>query len=253
MSLRVTMLGTGAPLHPDRAMTGMILTAPDCQPLMIDTCGGFEVIRQMHKVGYARDAVRSVIVTHRHMDHAGGMQAFLLARIPLDIYANADTHAGIRTMTAGCFPEWRQNPDVGRHELQAGKSREIGGFKVDFFDVDHRVPTLAVRITHAGKVFAFSADCSPCDAAVACAKGADFFLCDAICADADGPTAIAMAKANVHPTAREAALMATQAGAGRLACTHIGRLADASKIFDEANAHFGGRAIVAEDGATYEV
>ena len=48
MALRVTLLGTGAPLHPDRATTGMIVTAPDCAPLMIDTCGGFELIRQMH-------------------------------------------------------------------------------------------------------------------------------------------------------------------------------------------------------------
>ena len=99
MTMTVTMLGTGAPLHPDRAMTGMVVTAPGCAPLMIDTCGGFELIRQMHKVGLERDAVRNVIVTHRHLDHAGGIQALLLARVPLEIYANADTHDGIRTMT----------------------------------------------------------------------------------------------------------------------------------------------------------
>ena len=51
--------------------------------------------------------MRNVIVTHKHMDHAGGLQALLLARVPLDIYANADTHAGIRAMTAGSFPEWK--------------------------------------------------------------------------------------------------------------------------------------------------
>ena len=45
MALRVTLLGTGASLHLDRATTGMIVTAPGCAPLMI---GGFELIRQMH-------------------------------------------------------------------------------------------------------------------------------------------------------------------------------------------------------------
>lgn len=253
MTLRVTLLGTGAPLHPDRAMTGMVITAPGCQPLMIDTCGGFEVARQMHKCGFARDAIRNIIVTHKHMDHAGGIQALLLARMPLDIYANADTHDGIRTVTAGCFPEWQQHAEIGRHELKAGSPREIGGFKVAFFDVEHRVPTLAVRVTHAGKTFAFSADCTPCDGAVACAENADLFLCDAICADADGPEAIARARANVHPTAREAALMANRAGAGRLACTHIGRFGSADKILAEASQHFRGPVTVAEDGMHYDV
>jgi ribonuclease BN (tRNA processing enzyme) len=253
MTMTLTMLGTGAPLHPDRAMTGMVVTAPGCAPLMIDTCGGFELIRQMHKVGLERDAVRNVIVTHRHLDHAGGIQALLLARVPLDIYANADTHEGIRTMTAGCFPEWTQHPEIGLHVVRAGTPREIGGFKVSFFDVEHRVPTLAVRVEAHGRTFAFSADCLPCDGAVACAKDADFFLCDAICADADGPEAIARARANVHPTAREAAVMATRAGAKRLACTHVGRFGSAEKILAEASAHFSGPAIIAQDGAAYEV
>ena len=253
MTLRVTLLGTGAPLHPDRAMTGMVVTAPGCQPLMIDTCGGFELIRQMHKAGLARDAVRNVVVTHKHLDHAGGMQALLLARIPLDIYANADTHAGIKAVTQGCFPEWKQHTEVARHEIGAGAPREIGGLKVEFFDVKHRVPTLAVRVSQGGKTFAFSADGTPCDGMIACAEHADLFLCDAICADADGPAAIERAKANVHPTAREAALMAKRAGAGRLACTHIGRFGTADKILVEATHHFGGPTTIAEDGAAYDV
>lgn len=253
MTLRVTLLGTGAPLHPTRALTGMIVTAPDCQPLMIDTCGGMEIARQMHKAGFARDAVRNVIVTHKHLDHAGGINALLLARIPLDIYANADTHRGIETVWAGCFPEWKLHDEVARHEIHAGAPRDIGGLRVEFFDVDHRVPTLAVRVTHGGKVFAFSADCTPCGGAVACAEKADFFLCDAICAEADGPEAIARARANVHPTAREAAEMANRAGARRLACTHIGRFGNDANILAEAQAHFQGPAILAEDCESYDV
>ena len=186
MAFRVTLLGTGAPMHPTRALTGMIVTAPNCQPLMIDTCGGMELPRQMHKAGFSRDAVRNVIVTHKHMDHAGGMNALQLARIPLDIYANSDTQQGIKTVWSGCFPEWKLHDDIARHEISAGVPRQIGGFDVEFFDVEHRVPTLAVRITHGNRTFAFSADCTPCDEAIACADNADFFLCDAICAEADG-------------------------------------------------------------------
>ena len=50
--VEITLLGAGAPLHPDRAMTGMIVTAPDCAPLLIDTCGGLELARQLKLVGF---------------------------------------------------------------------------------------------------------------------------------------------------------------------------------------------------------
>ena len=95
----ITLLGTGAPLMPDRATTGLLVTAPGCEPLLIDTCGGFELARQLAAVGVAMSDLRNAIVTHRHLDHAGGMQALLLARIPLEVHANADTHAGIAAVT----------------------------------------------------------------------------------------------------------------------------------------------------------
>jgi ribonuclease BN (tRNA processing enzyme) len=102
--VEITLLGTGAPLHPDRAMTGMIVTAPSCAPLLIDTCGGLELARQLDRVGLDRADLRAVIVTHRHLDHSGGIQDLLLARIPLDIYALCDTHEGIAAVTQGSFP-----------------------------------------------------------------------------------------------------------------------------------------------------
>jgi ribonuclease BN (tRNA processing enzyme) len=255
--MQLTMLGTGAPLHPTRAGTGMMLTHPGCQPLMIDTCGGFELSRRLAASNFTRQQIRNVIVTHRHLDHAGGIQELLLAQIPLDIYANADTHAGINQVTAGCFPEWEQHSKVARHEvgpaLNSGKAHDIGGFKVKFFDVDHRVPTLAVRVEAGGRTFAFSADCRPCIGAFSCARNADLFLCDAICATSDGQEAIARTLSHMHPTAQEAANLATQAGARRLLCTHIGRFGYAPNILAEARAHFDGDVEIAEDGGTYEV
>jgi ribonuclease BN (tRNA processing enzyme) len=146
------------------------------------------------------------------MDHAGGMQALILARMPLDVYASSDTHSGVVTMAAGCFPEWEPHAEFNRPEVRAGDTREIGGFEVTFFEARHRVPTLAVRVSHGGKTFAFSADSIPCDAIVECARNADLFLCDAICAEADGETAARRARELMHPTARDAATMATRAG-----------------------------------------
>ena len=104
-----------------------------------------------------------------------------------------------------------------------------------------------------GKTFAFSADTLACDEVVACAKNADLFLCDALCADLDGEKARRCAGALCMLTAREAATMATRAGAGALACTHIARFANPNNILAEASAHFSGAVTIARDGDRYRI
>jgi hypothetical protein len=177
--MEVTVLGTGSPMAPERCATGLLVTAPGCEPLLIDTCGGFELPRQLARIGQPINALRNVIVTHRHMDHAGGMPALFIATIPLNIYALPDAHTGIRALMAACFPEWPIHPDVQRIAIAAGEARDIGGFAVEFFATEHRVPTVAVRVTHDGRTLAFSADGVPTDGMVACARDADPFICDA--------------------------------------------------------------------------
>ena len=251
--MRITLLGTGAPLMPDRAATGILITAPGCEPLLIDTCGGMELARQLAAAGFPLADIKNVVVTHRHLDHAGGMQALFLANMPLEIHASADTHAGIDAVTAGCFPEWERHPGVRRHEVRAGGTSDIGGFRVEFFEAVHRVPTLAVRVSLGVKTFAFSADTLPCHGVVACARNADLFLCDAICARADGGRSQKMALERMHPVAAEAADMALRAGVGKLACTHIGRFGNPGRILEEAAEAFKGPVTVPKDGETFEV
>src|SRR5437660_12873423 len=123
----VTVLGTGSPMAPLRVATGLLVTAPGCAPLLIDTCGGFELPRQLARVGQPINELRNVIVTHRHMDHAGGMPALFIATIPLNIYALPDAHAGIRELMAACFPEWPIHPDVQRIAVAPGGAHTIGG------------------------------------------------------------------------------------------------------------------------------
>jgi ribonuclease BN (tRNA processing enzyme) len=232
-------------------MTGMIVAAPGCAPLLIDTCGGLELARQLKLVGFDRADLRAVILTHRHLDHAGGIQDLLLARMPLDIYALLDTHEGIAEVTHGSFPEWELHPDIARHEISPGATRDIAGFRVEFFRAEHRVPTVAVRVSQGGRTFAFSADTLACVEVVACARNSDLFLCDTFCAELDGDEIAKRARTTMHLTAREAATMATRAGAGALACTHIARFANPGNIVEEAKTHFAEAVTVAEDGDRY--
>ena len=249
--MQVTLLGTGAPLAPGRATLGLLVTAPDCEPLLIDTCGGFELARQLALVGQPLAAIRHVVLTHRHLDHAGGMPALFLADLPLAVYALEDTHSGLRELMGASFPEWRVHPEVTRPVVAPGERREIGGFAVEFFRVEHRVETVAVRVTRGGRTLAFSADSLPCDALVACARDADLFICDALCSALDGADRAARARQLMHPIAREAAELAARAGAGALALVHLARYADPANLQTEAAATFSGTLTVPDDGQRY--
>ncbi|MHB8644945.1 MAG: MBL fold metallo-hydrolase [Thermomicrobiales bacterium] len=244
----VTLLGTGSPMAPERCATGMLVTAPGCEPLLIDTCGGFELPRQLAKIGQPINQLRDVIVTHRHMDHAGGMPALFIASMPLNIYALPDTHAGIRELMNACFPEWPINADIERIPIAAGDERAIGGFTVAFFATEHRVPTVAVRVQQGGRTLAFSADGIPNDGMIACARDADLFICDALCAARDGAEWATRARSLMHPVAREAAEMAVAANARSLALTHLARYANADNLLAEARDVFPGPVVVPDDG-----
>lgn len=249
----VTLLGTGSPMAPERCATGMLVTATGCEPLLIDTCGGFELPRQLARIGQPINQLRNVIVTHRHMDHAGGMPALFIASIPLNIYALPDTQAGIRALMDACFPEWAIHPEVERIEIGPGDARMIGGFTVEFFATDHRVPTVAVRVQHGGRSLAFSADGVPNDGMIACARDADLFICDALCAARDGADWATRARGLMHPVAREAAEMAVAANARSLALTHLARYANADNLLAEAREVFSGPVVVPDDGMRLSV
>ena len=249
--MEITFLGTGAPLHLSRATTGMLVTADGCAPLLIDTCGGFELVRGLNSAGFPLAQIRNVIVTHRHFDHSGGILALFLANMPLDVHALDDTYTGICEMKAGGLPETELHPEVLHHRTQFGDRREIGGFAVEFIQVEHRVPTTAVRITHGGRTIAFSADSLPCDGLTAAAKNADLFICDTMCAERDGDAARNRTRTLMHPTAREAADISKRAAVHRLACVHIARFGSAQNILEEAKMAFGGQVDIPNDGDRY--
>lgn len=251
--MEIIFLGTGAPLHVSRATTGMLVRADGCAPLLIDTCGGLELARCLNSTGFPIAQIRNVIVTHRHLDHSGGMMALFLANIPLDIHALDDTYRGVCEMKTGCIPDTELHAEVRHHCVEFGDRRDIGGFGVEFVEVVHRVPTAAIRITHGGRTVAFSADSLPCEGLMTAARDADLFICDTMCAERDGDNARNRTRSLMHPTAREAAAISNLAGAHRLACVHIARFGSAQNILEEAQSGFEGVVEVPDDGDRYVV
>ncbi len=243
--MQVTFLGTGAPLCPDRCCMGLLVTEQNCTPLLIDTCGGFELARQLRKVGVRIGTIENVIVTHRHLDHAGGVQALGLAKAPIELYALEDTHAGIEQVRAGSFPEWEQASRA--HVIEPDDIRDIGGFTVQFFAVTHRVPTVAVRVTYGERSLVYSADCVVGNDLIKASRDADLLICDTFLAERDGPRSLDDCQRLMHPTARQAGEMARAAGVKALACVHVARYAVINSVSAEAEEHFGGPSVVPND------
>lgn len=253
-TLRVVTLGTGAPLHPERSNLALHVSADGLEPLMLDTGGGLEIARQAARAGLRLDDVKHVVLTHRHGDHIGGVMAFVLAGL-LDVtyYGPADALEGARQLIEATYPEVPSPAPERFVAVEAGSKVQAGGFALHFFGVQHRVPTLAVRVECGGKVLAYSADSVPCDALVTCAHGADLFVCDALVAESDGEDAVRRAAALMHPTAREAGEMARFARAKSLALVHLARFATRDRVLAEGEAGFGGPTVVPDDGSILSV
>lgn len=247
--MEVITLGTGAPLCPGRAGLGILVRAEGMPPLLIDTCGGLELADRLDRVGQHIEELHHVIVTHHHGDHMAGAMALALARVPCTYYGLPGTLTAIQGLITLTYGEYDVNPKTCYQAIEAGKVYLIAGYEVGFFPVDHRVPTVAVRISHGGQVMAFSADSLPCQALVDCASDADLFVCDALCASSDfDPERI---RYLMHPTALQAATIAHQAGVKSLAMVHLARFARPQQMLEEARQHYSGPIKIPDDGEAF--
>jgi len=142
-------------------------------------------------------------------------------------------------------------PDVARSlgvkegplwkKLQQGEAVEVAGRVVRPQDV--------MSAPRAGWKIVYSIDTRPCDAVVRLADGADLLIHDSTFDDSMEDRAGAYG----HSTARQAAEVASRAGARRLLLTHISAMyKDARPLLDQARMVFG-EVTLAEDLMTLEL
>ena len=185
--VRLRFLGCGdAFAAGGRFQTSFLLDGGE-EPLLID-CGATTLIA-LKRQGLDPSAIGSVVLSHLHGDHFGGLPWLILdgqfARRsrPLVIAGPPETEARFRQAFEALYPG---APDAARPfetrvvELFERQPRAVGPAVVTTFRVVHTPATHphALRIEYGGKVIAYSGDTEWTDALLEVADGADLFVCE---------------------------------------------------------------------------
>ena len=135
-------------------------------------------------------------------------------------------------------------PGPAYSRLHRGESVELDDGRV----VD---PEEVVGPPRPGRTVVYTGDTVPTEAVVAASDDADLLIHDATFAEDRRERA----EATAHSTAKQAADVAREAGAKRLALTHVSTRygGDPSPLAHEAEDAFGGESFVARDGQEIEV
>ncbi len=247
-------LGTSSHVPTATRDTTSLLIRPEAgSPILVEAPGS--VVRKLHGQGVDPRQLEHVILTHDHTDHVYGFPHLVHAlwrhRGELVVHAPPRTGETVGKLLEALGLGGDDYPRV-RFELLEPTADpqpllEHGGVTVRCVRSDHTRPTLAIRVDEpaTGHSFVHSADSRPCEAITQLARGAHTLLHD--CAV---PHRLFDLVGRYHSTAREAGLVAHDAGVRRLVLIHIHAAAgfDESELLDDARAVFAGEVVVPHDG-----
>ena len=117
--------------------------------------------------------VRSIVLTHSHMDHTNALPFFIenvygKGDGAIDIYASAPTTFAIRKnlFNNATWPDFTRLPNhllpaVRFHEIEAERPFTVAGVTFTPIPVSHTVPTFGFLVEQGGRSFLWSSDTGP--------------------------------------------------------------------------------------------
>jgi ribonuclease BN (tRNA processing enzyme) len=152
---------------------------------------GASVLIGLNRLGIDRGAIDTILLTHFHADHAGGVPFFMLdaqfntrRTRPLTIAGPPGLRdwylQAMETGYAGSSKTVRKF-ELNLVEFEPGERRSLGELAVQPARVRHAPvdgPFLAYRITVEGKTVAFSGDTEWVESLVEIGGDADLFICE---------------------------------------------------------------------------
>lgn len=249
--MHLTVAGSSCSIpRPGRACSCYVIESPGATVVADLGSGAFaNLIRLL-----PAEDVDAVVISHMHADHFIDL---IPMRYALKYGARKTTRpvllyvppggAELLVRLTGAFERESHHDFLGEvfdvRTYDPDGTLEIGDARLRFAPTSHYIQTYGLRIEAAGASLAYSADTAPDDRVAELARDADAFVCEATLAEAE--------EADVprgHLSAREAARMATRAGARRLILSHYPASADPAALEAQARSIFAGPVTVADDG-----
>ena len=234
----ITFLGTsGSVVTRERMCSGVLF-----EDTLIDV--GFGVLTNLIRSGTKLDSINRIFISHTHSDHIGDFTGLIWAMAmenrtrAVQVICSASTAIALEKIL----------------DLQS-TPRAWVKFRVDFVrpeKVDvmymrtvHDPETLAYRFKADRTDFVYGADTARSEQLGEFCHGCELLIHDATFLDGQEP----IAAITNHSTARDAGLVASIAGAKRLALTHIspGNEGAEGRYLSQASAGFDGKVLVAKD------
>lgn len=188
--MRLQFLGSGDAFGSGgRFHTCFHLERPAQGNVLID-CGASSLIA-IRKWGVDPNAISTVLVSHLHGDHFGGLPFFLLdaqlisrRSAPLLLAGPPGFHERLMIVMEAMFAgstkvERRHALEI--RELELHQRVELNGLAVTPYLMKHYsgAPSYALRIETEGKVLTYSGDTEWVDELIPAARDADLFICEA--------------------------------------------------------------------------
>jgi len=248
--VELTVLGaSGTHPTPEHACSGYLLRH-EGYTAWVDAGNGTLARLQEH---VAMGDVDAIWLSHAHPDHCADLYPFFYALLmdPGGASVPVYTPHGVREKLAHLIGEdsvERFNTRLAWRPLQPGESVEAGPFTFEAFEAAHSTANNSLRASTAGRVLCYSGDTGPNEHLAAAAEDADLFLCEASWVESD-----AGLMAPIHLRASEAGRVASQAGAKRLALTHIWPRNDLGEVKEQAGDAYGGHVEIAREARGFEI
>jgi ribonuclease BN (tRNA processing enzyme) len=177
--------------------------------LLID-CGASSLIA-LKRLNIDRNAIQTIVITHFHADHFGGIPFFMLdaqffskRRDPLTIVGPAGLAAWYERVMETAFPgssQAAQKFDLRLVEIAAGQALTLGDLTVHAYQALHGPPNgpcLAVRIEAEGKSVAYTGDTEWTPELIPAARDADLFIAEAYFRDKTVATHLSLNAIEAH-------------------------------------------------------
>jgi ribonuclease BN (tRNA processing enzyme) len=184
----VLFLGSGDALGSGGRFQTCLHLSGAGEPVLID-CGASSLVA-MKRAGVDPAAVGTILLSHLHGDHFGGLPFLVLdgqfsrRTRPLVVAGPPGTRERVERAMEVFFPG---SSRVDRRfamrfvELAERAVTPVGPARVTAFPVEHPsgAPPFALRVEYGGRVIAYSGDTAWTESLVEAARGAHLFVCEA--------------------------------------------------------------------------